>query len=142
MAFNTHKTLLSIIILLSFFLIGLLFIYYTEKASNTATYSYGDASYISTTYDGKTTAYGHIYNSNEYTCSSPSLPFGTLVLVINLSNNKSTIVKVVDKGPYIKDVDNLLYPHPTKVLNLSKSAFSSISDLSTGLISIKYKILK
>lgn len=36
------------------------------------------------------------------TCAHRSLPFGTYVLVTNLSNNRSTVLVVSDRGPFIK----------------------------------------
>ncbi|HEX3497470.1 MAG TPA: septal ring lytic transglycosylase RlpA family protein [Methylocella sp.] len=37
------------------------------------------------------------------TCAHRSLPFGTHVLVTNLSNNRSAVLVVNDRGPFIKD---------------------------------------
>lgn len=106
----------------------------------------GKASYYGAAFDGKTTASGDKYDMNQYTCASPKLPFGTILLVTNTDNNKSIIVMVNDRGPFkMNNKGKPLYPlkpHPTRLLDLSKKAFSEISDIEKGVINIKYEILK
>ena len=50
---------------------------------------------------GKATASGAIFDPDALTMAHPSLPFGTLVRVTNLENNKSVEVVVNDRGPFV-----------------------------------------
>jgi len=57
----------------------------------------GTARYYKKLFNGKRTSSGEIYNSKKLTAAHPTLPFGTLVKVVNLDNNKSVIVKINDR---------------------------------------------
>jgi rare lipoprotein A len=59
----------------------------------------GMASYYAHKFHGRSTASGDIYDENRLTVAHRTLPFGTLLRVTNLSNNKSVILKVNDRGP-------------------------------------------
>lgn len=100
------------------------------------------ASYYSTGFEGKRTAFDEIYDSSKLTAASPYLPKNTQVLVINKANNKGVVVRINDRGPYKIDSTGKYQPHPTRYLDLSKAAFSTIADTLVGVIDIKYKILK
>ncbi len=106
---------------------------------------YGKASYYNEDWNGRTTANMEIFDSNLLTCASPNLPFNTLLEVTNLSNNKTVIIRVNDRGPYKMDKNGKvlkpLIPHPKRVLDLSKQAFKVLSDLDVGVINIKYEIV-
>ena len=54
---------------------------------------------------GTITASGEKFNPEELTGAHKTLPFGTLVRVTNLSNNKTAIVKINDRGPFVKTID-------------------------------------
>ena len=56
-----------------------------------------------------------------------TLPFGTIVRVTNLANNKQVTVTIRDRGPYVDG----------RVIDLSDSAFAEIASLSTGVINVK-----
>ena len=60
----------------------------------------GLASYYANKFHGRRTSSGSTYDKNAYTCAHRTYPFGTLLKVTNLRNNKSTIVKVNDRGPF------------------------------------------
>jgi len=60
------------------------------------------ASFYSTRYNGRRTASGQRFNSNALTAAHRTLPFGTKVKVTNLSNNRSVVVRVNDRGPFVK----------------------------------------
>ena len=57
----------------------------------------GLATFYSKKFNGRRTSSGEIYRHTKLTAAHPSLPFGTDVLVTNLSNNKSVIVKINDR---------------------------------------------
>ena len=106
----------------------------------------GIASYYGDSWNGKTTANMEVFDSTKYTCASPYIPFGKILKVTNVENNKSVTVKVNDRGPFKMDKQGRaifpLQPHKTRILDLSKASFASISNLEKGLIKVKYKILK
>lgn len=70
------------------------------------------ASWYGGFHHGKRTASGEIYNMYALTAAHKTLPFGTKVEVTNLENNKSVVLKINDRGPFI----------PNRVIDLSKKA--------------------
>jgi rare lipoprotein A len=60
----------------------------------------GIASWYGPGFNGRRTASGETFNTNELTAAHKTLPFHTLIRVTNLENGKSTIVRVNDRGPY------------------------------------------
>lgn len=75
------------------------------------------ASYYADRFNGKRTANGSRFNNNKYTAAHKKLPFGTRIKVTNEANGKFVIVKVTDRGPFVK----------TRELDLSKRAFMEIT---------------
>jgi len=59
----------------------------------------GLASYYGPGFDGKRTASGVTFDQNEMLAAHPTYPFGTVVRVTNLSNQRQVVVRVVDRGP-------------------------------------------
>jgi rare lipoprotein A len=51
--------------------------------------------------DGMPTANGETFNSNALTAAHPSLPFGTKLRVTNVSNGRSVVVRINDRGPFV-----------------------------------------
>lgn len=92
---------------------------------------YGRASYYADYFDGKTTASGQVFRQDEFTAAHLTLPFGSLIKVVNLENEKSVVVRVTDRGPYDKRF----------VIDLSKTAFETISPLSRGVIQVYYEVI-
>ena len=88
------------------------------------------ASYYHSSFHGKVTKSGEIYNENRLTCASNTHKLGTKLKVTNLENGKSVIVKVTDTGSFSK-----------VTLDLSKKAFERIAELEKGIINIKIKKL-
>lgn len=62
----------------------------------------GIASYYGPGFNGHRTASGAIFNSSQSTCAHRSLPFGTRVRVVNLSNGLSGVCVVTDRGPFVR----------------------------------------
>jgi rare lipoprotein A len=80
---------------------------------------------------GKRTASGEHYNPNGLTAAHRSLPFGTKVLVTNLKNGKSVIVRINDRGPFIKG----------RVMDLSFGAAKVVGLNLSGVARIKFTVL-
>jgi rare lipoprotein A len=81
---------------------------------------------------GKLTANGERYNPSGLTAAHRKLPFGTMLKVTNLRNGKSVIVRVNDRGPFVKK----------RVLDLSYGAAQVIGLHRTGIGAIKFDIIK
>ena len=91
----------------------------------------GVASYYHDSLHGSVTASGEVYNINELSCAHKDLPFGTVLLVVNLQNNKSVMVRVNDRGPFIDGRD----------IDLSKHAAKELDMLDDGVIKVRYTIM-
>lgn len=92
----------------------------------------GKASYYADKYQSKSTASGERYRHNLKTAAHRKLPFGSLVKVTNVRNGKSVVVKINDRGPFVRG----------RIIDLSKSAFSNIGKTSAGVINVKIEVIK
>lgn len=92
----------------------------------------GVASFYGEQWNGRRTANGEIFNTYELTAAHKTLPFGTKVKVTNESNGKSVIVRINDRGPFVKG----------RIIDLSTAAFSTIGDVESGITKVKLEILK
>jgi rare lipoprotein A len=61
----------------------------------------GKASWYGSKYHGRKTSSGELYNKNDMTAAHKTLPFGTKVKVTNRANDKSVIVRINDRGPFV-----------------------------------------
>ena len=78
----------------------------------------GIASWYGPKFHGKLTANGEIFNQYKLTAAHKTLPIPSAVKVTNLKNNKSLIIRVNDRGPFVNDrIIDLSY-HSAKKLNL------------------------
>lgn len=93
---------------------------------------YGFASYYSDRYQGRRTAYGDIYDKNKMTCSHKKHPYGTLLKVTRLDNDKSVICKVIDKGPFTKG----------RIVDLSRAAAEEIDLIQEGVTRVKVEVYR
>jgi rare lipoprotein A len=84
----------------------------------------GKASYYR---DGKRTASGERFDPRDYTAAHPSLPFGTRVLVTNLRNGKSVIVRITDRGPHVRG----------RIIDLSFNAAKLVDITTEGVATVK-----
>jgi len=72
----------------------------------------GLASWYGADFHGRRTASGARYDMNEFTAAHKSLPFGTLLRVVNEQTGKAVLVEVTDRGPFIR----------RRVIDLSRAA--------------------
>src|SRR5262245_55715533 len=64
--------------------------------------SIGTASYYGKGFDGRRAANGEIFDMNAMTAAHKSLPFGTRLQVTNMENGRSVVVRIQDRGPYVR----------------------------------------
>lgn len=92
----------------------------------------GLASWYGSYFHGRQTANGETYDQYALTVAHPSLPFDTYLKVTNQKNNKSVIVRVNDRGPYIG----------SRVLDLSTIAARCIDSEDTGVVMVDAVIME
>lgn len=92
------------------------------KQTTTTHATQGIASYYAEHHHGRKTASGEIFNMHAMTAAHKTLPLGSRVKVTNANNGKSVIVKINDRGPYIKG----------RVIDLSKGAAIQLGMIQTG----------
>jgi len=103
-------------------------------------------SYSKTSFHGKRTASGEVFDMNDPgTAAHRDLPFGTIVTVINLNNNKAIDVRINDRGPYkikrdpeTKEVLHI-YNHPTRVIDLSMAAAKRLGIKGTAPVQLIWR---
>lgn len=76
---------------------------------------------------GKRTANGERFDPHGYTAAHRTLPFGTRVLVTNLKNGKSVIVRINDRGPHTRG----------RVIDLSLGAAKVVDITAMGVAKVK-----
>lgn len=59
----------------------------------------GLASYYSDWFNGRTTASGTVFDNRDLVAAHPAYPFGSVVRVVNLRNQRSIDLRIVDRGP-------------------------------------------
>jgi rare lipoprotein A len=91
----------------------------------------GVASYYGFKYQGRPTASGETFDMHQLTAAHPSYPFGTRVKVTSLANNRSVIVRVNDRGPFVKG----------RIIDLSEGAAQELDMIQSGLAEVKLEIL-
>ncbi|PJZ66939.1 septal ring lytic transglycosylase RlpA family lipoprotein [Leptospira wolffii] len=83
----------------------------------------GYSSWYGPKFHGKPTASGEIFDKTKLTAAHPSLPLGSVVRVKNLENDKEVLVKVNDRGPFVKD----------RIIDLSEKAAESLEFKDVGI---------
>ncbi len=98
-----------------------------KQASNKLVFlQTGKASYYADKYQSRPTASGEPFDQSARTAAHKTLRFGTFARVVNLANGKSVVVRINDRGPYVRG----------RIIDLSKSAFQSIGDTRLGVINV------
>lgn len=92
----------------------------------------GKASFYGDEHQSKKTASGELYDLKLNTAAHRTLPLGTKIRVTNIENGKSVVVKINDRGPFIKN----------RILDLSHAAFTSIASSSSGIIEVKIEVIE
>ncbi len=91
----------------------------------------GLASWYGDLWQGRKTASGELFDTNQLTACHRTLPFGTLVRVINLRNHRSVVVKINDRGTL----------EPKRVIDLSSAAARRLGMLEAGLVPVRLEII-
>lgn len=92
---------------------------------------FGYASYYSDEYNGSETAYGEIYDRGKMTAAHKMHPLGTRLRVTRLDTKKSVIVRVNDRGPYLKG----------RIVELSYAAAKQLGMLNDTNLEVKVEVV-
>jgi rare lipoprotein A len=92
----------------------------------------GVASWYGHPYHGRAAASGEVYDMEQLTAAHRTLPFGTLVRVVNLDNEKSVDVRINDRGPFVDD----------RVIDLSHAAARAIDLIGPGTARVRLEVLQ
>ena len=103
-----------------------------ERFVNTTNIRYSDlgmmkVSWYGPRFHGRLTANGEVYNQNAFTAAHKSFKFGTLLKITNMKTNKSVIVRINDRGPYI----------PGRQIDLSKASAEKLGVIDNGVMELK-----
>lgn len=91
----------------------------------------GIASWYGSKFHGHLTSNGEVYNMYSLSAAHTSLPLPTYLRVTNLANNKHTIVRVNDRGPF----------HPDRIIDLSYAAAYKLDILKQGTARVKIEAI-
>ncbi|MGH7224230.1 MAG: septal ring lytic transglycosylase RlpA family protein, partial [Gemmataceae bacterium] len=89
---------------------------------------------VASWYDGPTqfTASGEMFHPNGLTAASRTLPFDTRVRVTNLRNGRSVVVRINDRGPYVRG----------RAIDLTPRAAAKLGMLRKGLAPVSIEIVE
>ena len=91
----------------------------------------GNASWYGEPFHGRKASNGEVYDMNKLTAAHRTLPFDSMVRVTNLSNGKTTTVRITDRGPF---VDN-------RIIDLSRAAAQEIESIGPGIVPVRIEVL-
>ena len=91
----------------------------------------GIASWYGTVFNGRETASGETFDMYAMTACHPTLPFGSLVKVVNLKNKRSVVVRITDRGELAKG----------RVIDLSYGAADKLAMTNAGIAPVALEVL-
>jgi len=91
----------------------------------------GPVSWYGPGFHGRRTANGETFDTRDLTMAHRSLEFGSEVRVTNLENGRSVVVRVNDRGPYVRG----------RVADLSKAAASELGFVDDGVVKARIELL-
>jgi len=104
---------------------------YTPMQSVSSYDESGVASWYGADFHGKNTANGESYDMHTLSAAHKTLPMPTLVRVTNLENDRTVIVRVNDRGPFVKD----------RLIDLSQAAAKELGYLNQGTARVRVQTL-
>jgi len=92
----------------------------------------GVASWYGGVFNGRKTASGEVYDMYAMTACHPSLPFGSIVRVVNLRNHRSVVVRITDRGDLVEE---------GRIIDLSYGAAKKLGMTQAGLAKVDLQVL-
>ncbi len=91
----------------------------------------GRVSWYGPGFQGRRTASGEVFNTHAFTMAHRSLPLGSRVRVTNLDNGRSVVLRVNDRGPYVRG----------RIADLSRAAAAKLGFAKDGLAQARIELL-
>ena len=91
----------------------------------------GIATWYGTVFNGRKTASGETYDMYAMTACHPTLPFGSLVKVVNLKNKRSVVVRITDRG----------YLSEGRIIDLSYGAAEKLAMTEAGIAPVVLEVI-
>lgn len=91
----------------------------------------GNASFYADNFEGRVTASGERYSHLKATCAHVSIPFGSLVKITNLDNNRTAIARVNDRGPFV----------PDRIVDVSRSVAERLGMIGPGIARVRLEVI-
>ncbi|HVH50201.1 MAG TPA: septal ring lytic transglycosylase RlpA family protein [Candidatus Bathyarchaeia archaeon] len=91
----------------------------------------GNASWYGPPFHGRRASNGEIYDMNKMTAAHRTMAFGTMVKVTNLSNGKTAVVRITDRGPFIEN----------RIIDLSMAAAKEIESIGPGVVPVRLEVI-
>ena len=95
-------------------------------------YETGIASWYGPGFDGNLTANGEVYDMNGISAAHKTLPFGTIVRVVDLETGRSIVVRINDRGPFVEG----------RIIDLSKGAAEKLGMVERGIVPVGLRIVR
>jgi rare lipoprotein A len=92
----------------------------------------GKAAWYGSRFHGRKTASGEKFNKNALTAAHRKLPFGTVVRVTNLRNQRTVTVRINDRGPYGKG----------RIIDVSEAAARKLRMINSGVVPVVIEVVK
>jgi rare lipoprotein A len=92
----------------------------------------GIASWYGKRYHGRRTASGEIFDMNSATAAHRTLPFGTRVQVTNLENGRSAVLKINDRGPFVR----------RRIIDVSRHAAQALGFVQQGTVRVRVRLVQ
>jgi len=116
--------------------VGIILIFFScatpQKARRITLTGKAVASWYGPKFHGRATASGETYDMHDLTCAHKTLPFGTQVRIRNIENDLTVIVRVNDRGPFVRGRD----------FDLSYGAARKIDMIGPGVAEVYYECLE
>lgn len=91
----------------------------------------GVASWYGNEFHGRPTSSGEVFDQNDLTAAHRTLPFGTHVMVTNLANDRSVVVRINDRGPFVRG----------RIIDLSYAAAHVLGLIGPGTGRVRLEVL-
>jgi rare lipoprotein A len=91
----------------------------------------GIATWYGTVFNGRKTANGETFDMYAMTACHPTLPFGSLVKVVNLNNKRSVVVRITDRG----------YLSKGRIIDLSYGAAEKLAMTEAGIAPVALEVI-
>lgn len=91
----------------------------------------GNASWYGAPFHGRRASNGEIYDMNKLTAAHRTMAFNTMVRVTNLTNGKSVVVRITDRGPFVEN----------RIIDLSMAAAKEIDSIGPGVVPVRLEVI-